>query len=274
MKNLLTRTFYGLIFGIIMLGSIIYSVELLSLVMLIVVLIGSSEIIRLHKRIKIKKTKRFYHSIPSLLVYIVAAGVAVQWLEFKALSWILVLLIFPMIIALFSRRYQFDTIVSLHWLTMLFVAIPSALMLFYYRADVVGPMAGPILLLIVIGFIWINDIFAYLVGVSIGKHRLFERVSPKKSWEGSIGGLLATLLAAYLVASLSPWIEMKDAIYIALIVVIMGTLGDLTESKLKREAGVKDSGTLIPGHGGVLDRFDATFFVIPSVFIYLVLNNL
>ncbi len=119
--------------------------------------------------------------------------------------------------------------------------------------------------------IWVNDIFAYLIGSQFGRNRLFERVSPKKSWEGSIGGLFFTLGGAALFAQYTGYLSLNQALAMASIVVVFGSLGDLIESMLKRQAGVKDSGTLIPGHGGILDRFDATFFAIPFVFVYLII---
>ena len=128
--------------------------------------------------------------------------------------------------------------------------------------------------------IWVNDIFAYLTGVSIGRHKLFERISPKKTIEGSIGGAVFTMLFAYLlnrfvlnVYFFDNYLSELQVIVLALGVVVFGTLGDLTESMMKRHAGVKDSSNLIPGHGGILDRFDATFMAMPFVFIYLTLIN-
>lgn len=106
----------------------------------------------------------------------------------------------------------------------------------------------------------------------IGRHKLFPRISPKKTIEGSVGGLLFTVAAAYFVnrylLQLLPDIVM---IGMAVVIVVFGSLGDLCESMLKREAGVKDSGSLIPGHGGILDRFDATFMAVPFLFVYLMI---
>jgi phosphatidate cytidylyltransferase len=139
-------------------------------------------------------------------------------------------------------------------------------------------------------FIWINDTFAYLVGITIGKHKLWPKISPKKSWEGFFGGLVFTILAAILfcylligeisgeislctecenVKSLSFY--MLNWIIFAIIVVIAGTFGDLFESYLKRSLNVKDSGTILPGHGGLLDRFDSILFAAPGAMIYLLL---
>lgn len=127
---------------------------------------------------------------------------------------------------------------------------------------------------IVIGFfllLWANDTGAYLVGVSIGKHRLMERISPKKSWEGFFGGLFIAMAAAWL---LSGWLGVVDRMgwmIISIIVTVAGTFGDLAESMLKRSLGVKDSGTIMPGHGGFLDRFDSAVIAFPLVYLYIAL---
>ncbi|MBM1108020.1 phosphatidate cytidylyltransferase [Aurantibacter crassamenti] len=118
--------------------------------------------------------------------------------------------------------------------------------------------------------IWVNDSFAYIVGKSIGRTKLFPRVSPKKTWEGTIGGMLFAVAAAYLMASYEPIVNPAQWVTLAIVIVIMGSLGDLVESKLKRSAGVKDSGAIMPGHGGMLDRLDSLIFAAP--FAYLTLN--
>ena len=117
--------------------------------------------------------------------------------------------------------------------------------------------------------IWVNDTGAYLVGVNFGKHRLFERISPKKSWEGSIGGGLATLLVAFGCAYFSQELSLILWLAVGLIVAVVGGLGDLVESLFKRSIKVKDSGSMLPGHGGILDRFDAIFIVSPVVYVFL-----
>ena len=118
--------------------------------------------------------------------------------------------------------------------------------------------------------IWVNDSFAYLVGKSIGRTKLCPSISPKKTVEGSIGGLVFTILAAYLLARFEPILSSAQWITLAAVIVLTGSLGDLLESKLKRHAGVKDSGAILPGHGGMLDRLDSLIFAAP--FAYLTLN--
>jgi phosphatidate cytidylyltransferase len=125
---------------------------------------------------------------------------------------------------------------------------------------------------IVVGFLlllWVNDTGAYLIGILIGRHRLMERISPKKSWEGFFGGLVVTMLAAWL---LSGWLGVVDTagwIFISLLISVAGTYGDLAESMLKRSIGVKDSGTILPGHGGFLDRFDSAVISFPLVYLFI-----
>ncbi|MGV6861655.1 MAG: phosphatidate cytidylyltransferase [Putridiphycobacter sp.] len=113
--------------------------------------------------------------------------------------------------------------------------------------------------------VWSSDTFAYLIGRQIGKHKLFERISPKKSWEGFIGGMLFSMLAGGLIAHFTDESIVKFLIYGA-IISTFGTLGDLVESMLKRSLNIKDSGNILPGHGGLLDRFDAVIFVTPIIF--------
>ena len=121
---------------------------------------------------------------------------------------------------------------------------------------------NPILPLSIFIFTWINDTGAYCTGMLFGKHRLFERISPKKSWEGSIGGGVFSIIAAIVMAHYFPFMPISIWIGLALTVVIFGTLGDLTESLLKRTIGIKDSGNILPGHGGMLDRFDSTLMAV------------
>jgi phosphatidate cytidylyltransferase len=133
-------------------------------------------------------------------------------------------------------------------------------------------LSGPFHYGVVLGFLvilWLNDTGAYFVGSLIGKHKLFERISPGKTWEGSAGGAVFALLTAWGLSFIFKQLDALQWIFLAILIVISGTLGDLVESMLKRSLGIKDSGTILPGHGGLLDRFDAVFLSAPFVFVYL-----
>lgn len=153
--------------------------------------------------------------------------------------------------------------VALSWL---WVGLLSATVVALRRMDG-GGTAGFAWVLLAFAVTWGNDTFAYFAGLAFGKHRLYERISPKKSWEGAIGGIAGALVGAFLVrALLLPGLAVPVALAAALGASVLGPLGDLAESLAKRAAGVKDSGTIIPGHGGVLDRIDALLFVAPWVY--------
>ena len=122
--------------------------------------------------------------------------------------------------------------------------------------------------------IWASDVGAYVVGISIGKHKMFERVSPKKTWEGFFGGMLFALTTGFILSKTTingNVLELWQWLVFALTVFIFGTLGDLVESLFKRSLDVKDSGSLMPGHGGLLDRFDSAIIAAPVAYIFLTL---
>lgn len=159
-------------------------------------------------------------------------------------------------------------------MSQVYIALPFAMLnvLAYHSTGGISPYQiqyNPILPLSIFIFTWINDTGAYCTGMLFGKHRLFERISPKKSWEGSIGGGVFSIIAAILMAHFFPFMSIGVWIGLALTVVVFGTWGDLTESLLKRTLGIKDSGNILPGHGGMLDRFDSTLMAVPAAVVYL-----
>ena len=127
----------------------------------------------------------------------------------------------------------------------------------------------PLFIMAIFIFVWLDDTGAYLVGSLIGKHKLFQRISPKKSWEGFFVGLILSLASSQAFAWFAPEINRMNWLGLAATVVLFGTWGDLIESLLKRTLGVKDSGNVLPGHGGMLDRFDSVMLAVPASYIYI-----
>lgn len=127
----------------------------------------------------------------------------------------------------------------------------------------------PIYILGILILIWVNDTFAYLSGKNFGKHKLYEKISPKKTIEGFVGGFISCVMAGIAIHYFSNTLSFIHWIIIAIITSVFGTIGDLIQSKFKRQAGVKDSGTIMPGHGGVFDRLDSVLYAAPFVYLYL-----
>ena len=265
MSELAKRTVFGSLFVIVVIGSILLNFWAFFAVLLVTVFIGSQEVSKLMSKEDNRELK--------LMAVILGTLFYVLGVVLFPIAYILqlILILTPLLIALFSKKYSFEKIAVSCWTAMFFVALPCTLMMGIYR-EPEFMLGGKYLLIILFCLIWINDIFAYLTGMAIGKHKLFERISPKKTIEGSLGGLVMTILTAFLVNHY--WLHMMSdwkMMGMALIVVVFGSLGDLCESMMKRQAGVKDSGNVIPGHGGILDRFDATFLAVPFVYCYLML---
>lgn len=131
----------------------------------------------------------------------------------------------------------------------------------------------PFIIIYILVLIWSNDSFAYLVGKNFGKRKLFESVSPKKTIEGFVGGIIFTIVAAVIVSYYSDLFSRIHWIILSVMVSVLGTIGDLVESKFKREAKIKDSGNIMPGHGGMFDRLDSLLFIAPFVYLYIYFLN-
>lgn len=267
MKELLIRSLSGLVLGGVVLACILISPLTFASLALLICAIGTYEMARLQG-----VTNLFHLFIGEVIVvtaYIVAALVG---LELASTKWLLVELLFPLLtflMALFSKRYDFKSLSSYVFGSLLFLALPMSQMVYFYRQDLFGNLAGSRIIILIFCLLWTNDIFAYLTGRLFGRHKLFERISPGKTIEGSFGGLLFTSIGIAVFCHYASWLPVSTGISLGFIAVIFGTLGDLCESMLKRQAGVKDSGKLIPGHGGILDRFDSVLFTVPFVFVFL-----
>lgn len=272
------RLVFGFLFVVIVIGSIIIGKLAASLMLLIVVMMASSEIVNLFPHEQDKPLKNIVGCC-SVMLYVFFVVLSGNLDSMESGIYIAPIFFFvPLIIALFSKKHDYVSIVGASWLSMIFVALPCGIMAMFYNEELMGTDNGWVLLIFAYILIWVNDIFAYLTGSAIGRHKLCPRISPKKTIEGSVGGAVFTMLFAYFINRFllnvfffDNLISNVEVLFLALGVVVFGTFGDLTESMMKRYAGVKDSGNIIPGHGGILDRFDATFMAMPFVFIYLLL---
>jgi len=217
--------------------------------------------------------------ISGFILYVTSTLIAVGWLPMKGFLVLIPVAATVMTIELFRKEEKpFDSLAHTFF-SILYTAVPFSMFPFLaFNRTGIGPLMqmegiefSPVILTGFFLLLWTNDTGAYLVGSTLGRHPLFERISPKKSWEGFAGGLVLTLIVARL---LSGWLGVAGTagwIIIAFIVSVAGTVGDLLESMLKRSLGLKDSGTAMPGHGGFLDRFDSVVVAFPLVYLYLVL---
>ena len=278
MKNLMVRTLSGLVLVAVFVGAVLGSQWSFGALLLLILVGGQTEFYKLARETGLSPQRWMGLAVGVLLFalnFIVfrqfsrsvtdEAGGAVLYL----LLYIGLLLPTLFVCELFRRSATPLANLGATLLGVLYVAVPLSPLLY------VPVLAGdgvwrPETVLCYIFIIWANDVFAYLVGMTFGRHRLCERLSPKKSWEGFFGGLagaVATGLAAAYALDANYWVWGG----LALVASLSGVAGDLVESMFKREAGVKDSGQVIPGHGGVLDRFDALLLSAPYVFLYLLL---
>ena len=183
------------------------------------------------------------------------------------------IILFIFIVKLFEQSHQEFTTLAFQLLGLIYITLPIVMFAKLGYFNSMDYSSGLPLGIFILQ--WTSDTGAYLAGRSFGNRKLFERVSPKKTWEGSAGGFILSILIAWLL-SMSEWfddVNRRDWIIIAALIVIFGTFGDLFESLLKRNLKIKDSGTMMPGHGGVLDRFDGLLFSVPAIFFYLLFTN-
>jgi phosphatidate cytidylyltransferase len=267
-SNFFTRTITGIIFVIVVVGSIIWKQYLFSGLFLIVTVLGMLEFYRIISFNRINPN-RYWGIIGGIALYVTSALVANMVADWKLLLINLPVLSFICITELFRKSPAPFTNIGITLLGILYIALPFSVFTFFFNPALIK---GTFHYEAVLGFfviLWINDTAAYLTGMAFGRHRLFERISPKKSWEGSIGGLFFGLITAWVFSRFFGTFTVAQWLVYALIIIVFGTLGDLVESMLKRSLELKDSGSLLPGHGGILDRFDGVLIAIPISFIYL-----
>jgi len=174
------------------------------------------------------------------------------------------------IIELFHKKKRSVHNIALTFLGIIYIALPFSILNFISTPVNTTPTAFmPHIILILFIILWANDSGAYISGSTLGKHKMFASISPQKTWEGALGGLILAVAASIIIFQYLEPIGIVNSVLIALTTVVAGTLGDLTESMVKRSFKVKDSGKILPGHGGLLDRFDSMLFAAPAFYLYI-----
>ena len=270
LKNFIIRTLSGIVMVATLIGATLFSKLTFVLLLLAITLGGEWEFYRLAKKSG-TSPQRFVGMLAGTMMIVAAAAALHEIMAITAVLMVafMILIPMPLIFELYRKSATPMANVGITYAGVIYVALPMALLTFFPMMLGNGEWK-PWSVILYIFIIWANDVFAYLFGITLGKHRLFERISPKKSWEGFFGGLLGAMAMGFVAAKV---LDANVALWIglALIAAITGVFGDLVESLLKRSVNVKDSGSFIPGHGGWLDRFDALIFSVPFAFIYLVI---
>ena len=271
MKNFSLRLSTGVVYvALITLGITVNQYTFLALFSIIVFLCLREfyHLINIQKRAQINL---WHNSFGGLLLLVSTYLYASNTLGYSVLFLYLFYIVAIFVSALYKKRQEPITHLAYVFFGQCYIALPLSLLNLLAFQNNVSSVSSYYCLFILslFIFIWINDTGAYLVGILIGKHRLFPRISPKKSWEGFFGGLAFTVASSLIFAHYEPEIPYYHWMGISIMVVLFGTWGDLVESLIKRTLEVKDSGRSLPGHGGFLDRFDSLLLAIYAVLFYV-----
>ncbi len=268
MTNLMKRFLTGvvLIFGIWL--SVIWSCYSFFTLVVLINIIGLREFYRLFESASPMITYGMIVSLVLLFSFIIA--------ELNYFDWEILLINIPSVfilflIALYSRSEKVISGLAFTFMGILYVSIPLVFLLLTAFNPFWKGVYVPTVILGLFIIVWSNDTGAFIFGKILGSNHLFARISPNKTWEGSFGGAICSLLAAFVSSLFFTILSLSDWMIISLIVIVTGTYGDLIKSMMKRSVNVKDSGSILPGHGGILDRFDSLMGSVPFVFCYLIL---
>lgn len=276
-KNLIVRTITGVLFIAIMVSGFLRPQAMVFLFSLITGL-TIWEYCSLVNELKTVTVNRFIATVAGVYFFLAVAGINSGYIQTNGVFVpYLLTIVYLFVSELYTRNENAIHDWAYTMLSQMYIALPfSMINVLAFRQAPDGDIHYYYLLpLSVFIFLWTNDTGAYCSGSLLGKHKLFPRISPAKSWEGSIGGALFVLIAAAVVGYLESQSNALSGLTIVqwlglgLVVTVFGTWGDLVESLFKRTLGIKDSGNILPGHGGMLDRFDSSLMAIPASVVYL-----
>lgn len=271
-NNFIQRSVTGILFVLILVGCIVFSPLSFGIVFTLIAALCVHEFAFLINRNGIAQINPAITALGAAFLFLAMMGYCTSLSDARIFLPYLLLLLYLMISELYLKKENPLGNWAFTMLSQLYIALPFALLniLAYHDNAAESSISyNPVLPLSIFVFLWLSDTGAYCIGSLLGKHRLFERISPKKSWEGSIGGAFFAIAASLFFAHYFPFMSRGEWIGLALTIIIFGTWGDLTESLMKRQLGIKDSGTILPGHGGLLDRFDSTLMAVPAAVVYL-----
>ena len=270
MKNFIQRAITGLIFVAVLIGCIIGSPLSFGVLFCIISAMATAEFCNLMNQQEGVKMNRNICVLGSMTLFLCFFYYGMNPAQTGIFIPYLIIIIYLMISELYLKKEHPLNSWAYAMLSQIYVGLPFALLnVLAFQSNGIGSEYLFILPLSIFGFNWINDTGAYCTGMLLGKHPLFKRISPKKSWEGSIGGATLSVAASFALAQFFPIMSTAAWVGMSLVVVVFGTWGDLTESLMKRHLGIKDSGNILPGHGGMLDRFDSAIMAIPAAVVYL-----
>ena len=269
-NNFIKRVLTAIVFSVILIGGTVSHPISFFILFFVIVILG---LLEFYKLVEVAEIEPQYLSgiVLGAIIFTANFFFAKGIIAFMLFLIIIPVLITIMIIELYRKKKNPFSNIAFTIFGASYVSIPFAILSWFVFHPGFTNDFYPWLLIGFFVLIWANDSGAYIVGSMIGKHKLFERISPKKTWEGFVGGGLFSLLAAWIISNFVDVISLKDWLVIALLTFVFGTFGDLLESLLKRMVKVKDSGQIMPGHGGILDRFDSLIIAAPMVFIYLMI---
>jgi len=269
LKDLKTRTICGILFVVILTGAIIISPYSFALLFLILSVFILKEFYSL--AVQAGYSPQIWAGLlTGGTIFILSFLLVNHLIPVKYIYAFLIILFFFPVYELFRKKETPLVNIAITGFGVLYVSVQLSILNFIvFPGNYGNPVYDYSFLICILIFIWSSDSGAYMFGVKFGRNRLFERISPKKSWEGLIGGLFTSIVAAWMLSNFFTQHNFLFLITIAIIAVIAGTLGDLVESMIKRSVGVKDSGQFMPGHGGLLDRFDSLLLASPMIFFVL-----